>query len=974
MMLNSILPYFIVSVEDEDPIVQVEAAESGIDLLYAIEIPVALSPTDFKVYQMYVLPMYHKLGSSQSLYVRSTLVKLLGKLCVVGRRLIEQGIINQISYFASSKSAPSAEEQKLAHGHPFANKSISNLDAEIEETANTLRATIFDASVQIPRAYQSAIVRHLDKVLVLVGRKNFEAVVSLVFSMLNTKESQLVAKVFECAPKISEGTGIAWVKDLLSCFDMYMTRAEELVVYNIIKCFTYFASSNLLTSREMINTYKRFSSFLVHPNQWLRSAAIDYCSTVSTRLKDGEIFLYICPLLQGFLKNFLIVTTTSHFHNFLISPLSRTVLDLIEANVTETLNLTRADELAKVMIEKEIDFKERNPVDTSLQRKANFDAYCKTMFSLTKQLPQFSICYKIMGFDVMEGYFGEPTKSVYQINSEFKVREEEAKEYVDECFAVHRVPERGNYWASNNGNNGSETYRWFLGSGLSKEIWKSVYESSSLCKALKFYPQNEKAKDKPAFSQSTTDKWKAWKPQGRLMLTLNSHKAPVYAIDKSEDATLLATGSADGICNIWDTTKLKDSFVFPLVSTVNLGVRVTCLRFIDGNCFAVGSRRGTILIGQIAEAGVVKLKETLANDEGAVVNYCRYLGSEGQNVAVYATQQAIHVHDVRAREDVSRRSVGSEYGFATALTAGRDESSCFVGTASGYVMNYDVRFNLVSEVRRHSRATPVTDLCVYLSQKHPKNSAPLSPMLFVASAGENSQVDLCAVDKDATYWSFVVGSSKLAFQSYVPFMLRAENHNCSEINKTILKQLSKDFHTLSNIEQQHNELLNNNYEFKDFYDKIKEIYKSNSIIYKILCPRVNSEESAPLLLTAGADRVVRHWHLGSLNCQDEMRTNAPDMARRSFLVVSPDDREVEYLAENFGEKVLYERPLKDKSRAGTGRSGWQTLNGVSYLKEKASKVTCAGHMDAIVNMELLDFDKSKFLVTCGRDNLVKLWV
>eukprot|EP00826_Nyctotherus_ovalis_P012622 TRINITY_DN13350_c0_g1_i2.p1 TRINITY_DN13350_c0_g1~~TRINITY_DN13350_c0_g1_i2.p1 ORF type:complete len:134 (+),score=20.21 TRINITY_DN13350_c0_g1_i2:73-474(+) len=113
------------------------------------------------------------------------------------------------------------------------------------------------------------------------------------------------------------------------------------------------------------------------------------------------------------------------------------------------------------------------------------------------------------------------------------------------------------------------------------------------------------------------------------------------------------------------------------------------------------------------------------------------------------------------------------------------------------------RFNLVSEVRKYTRGTPIMDLCTYLPEKSAKNTVPVreleSPMLFVASAGENSQIDLCAVDKDATYWSFVVGSSKLAFQSYIPFMLRAESPNYSEVNKTILKQLLREFHTLSSI-------------------------------------------------------------------------------------------------------------------------------------------------------------------------------
>jgi len=944
--------------EDESPIVQIEAAESGVELLSAIEVPIILGPTDFKIFQLYILPVYQKLGTSQSYTVKATLIKLLGQLCVIGRTLIEQGIINQNQYFLKSEIT---EEQK----NSIENKSISNLDVEIEEIASVLRTIIFDASVWMPRTYQSEIVRQFDRVVMLIGRRNFEAVVTLIISMLNTKEPRLVEMVFHCAPSISEGTGIGWIKDLLACFDMYMKYTEELVIYNIIKCFTYFASSNLLINSKMVSLYKKFSSFLVHPNKWLRTAAIEYCEAVGNCLKNGEVFLYIRPLLQGFLKNFLIVTNTKQFQNFLIQPLSRIVIDLIEARVTETLNHTRNDELAKVMIEKEINLKEINAIDASSLRKEAYKSYNTLISLLSKKLTLFSINIGTQGLGVMEGYFTEIPKNVYQyqLSNEFKIPEEESKEYTDQYYISHKVSMINNFCIDNNGRNTSNSYSSYIANGPHKDSWKFVFESESLCKALSIINHSQ-----PKLNSSVNSKHKPWKPQGRLMITLNTHKAPVYAIDKSDDTTFMATGSTDGTCCVWNLARLKTSLLVPILDSIKLQERITSIKFLDNSySFGIGTNKGTLEIYRIDSLGIRKVREVLTDNEGGIVNCSTYEG-----VIIYATQYGgIHVHDVRVKDNINGLNIDGKQGFITSGCIGHD-SNYFVGSVNGYILNYDIRFNLVTSVKRYSRNTPIMDMCIYMAEKSEKNSGPVkeegNPMLFIASGGEDAQVDLCGVNKDMTYWSFVVGNSKLAFQSYSPYILRTEN-----IGTNILIQLGKDFHTLKNIEKRHNEVMDNNYEFKNFYNNIKQMYNSNSLIYKILCPHY---ESSPFLLTAGADRIVRYWHLGNLNAQDEMRTNVPEMIKQSFIFTSPDNREVEYLAENFGEKVIYERLLRDKGRSnpGIGQSNWQTINGISHLKQSECKVYSVGHTDAILNMQLLDFPSNKFLVTCGRDNLVKLWI
>ena len=418
--------------------------------------------------------------------------------------------------------------------------------------------------------------------------------------------------------------------------------------------------------------------------------------------------------------------------------------------------------------------------------------------------------------------------------------------------------------------------------------------------------------------------------------------------------------------------------------------KITCLKFLESTySIAIGNENGYITIYRIDDQKeyptVETAKEINIAQEGAIVDCCPYLTSEGHNILVYATQQGgIHVHDVRVKNDVNIFHTGCQRGLVTRFCMGRDENNYFMATAGGYVLVYDLRFNLITSIRKHTRGAPITDMCTYLPDRitrpHLNESSgelPI-PKLLIASSGDVPQIDLYSSNKEAPELSFVVGNPHSLYQSYTPNSLCKEELNYTDINQIILKRLNKGFNvTKDEIKEDKNEasLTRCHFAFKDFHGKMKTMYEANSRIYKILCPRINrNEDSAPFLLSAGADRSVRYWYLGKIGTQFDTKLNNIEMIKKSFIPICPNVRNVEYIVENFDSKILYEREIRNKDKANPAPIPiWQSQNGVSYLKNEENKVSCAGHTDAIVNMELLDFPSVKFLATCGRDNLVKLW-
>jgi len=1007
IILNHLLPYFISCMEDDSTSVQVEAAEGGMELLGAIEIPILLNPTDFKIFQLYILPAYRKMGSNNKSYVRASFMKVLGKICEIGKRFIEQGIMNQTNYFnklaATEHAADSENKTRRRASVDFINTSertISNLDNEIEEMGNSLMSIILDITANTPQIHQSAMVQNLSQVAALLGPKKFETIASLVISMLNIKTPQLLQSIFEVVPSISLAIGIAWIQGPLSFSDEYMKGTEELVIYSIIECCIDLIRKKLLPKTIMLDLYERFASLLAHPNEWIRNSAIDYCKAAADSLSDAEVFSKIRPQLQGFVKNFVLVTHEDPFQEFLIPPLSRIILDLVEAGIPGELNQTPADEYARVMFEKQLKLSDLKMKDSSELRKKAYDLYNNTTSSSYLTRPdcvgKSEALKPLLQAQEQSGMLtSEFKKSIAHLRDDFEIYEKEADDYIDQYFTEHKISNPTSFFMDNNGQNPPSAYENFVESQKTLCKWRHIYKNESLCKALKFYAQNcafDQLKDKQGkyFSFTATKLWRQWRPFGRLMSTLNAHKSPVYSISVSDDTTFMATGSSDGVCCIWNALKLRETLAMPIAEKIQVKGKITTLKFLENtHSIAIGTDTGEISLYKLDSQSNVnparKSKDIITENEGGIIDTCTYLTSEGQNILVYITQKGgIHVHDVRVKKDVNVFNMGCEHGLISSFCMGRDENNYYAGTVGGYIAGYDLRFNLITSLKKYTRGTPICDMCTYLPEKITKPTGVTlgskdgpTPLLFVASGGETPQIDLCHVDKDSTEWSFVVGNPKLLYRAYTPYNLQKEELNYTDINQVILKKLTKGFAVskddlkTENVDQNTTSC---HFAFKDFYGKMKTMYNSNSRIYKMLCPRITrNEESAPFLLTAGADRVIRYWHLGNLSAPDVMKVNAPEMTRLSCIVSSPDDREVEYMAEDFNEKVLYEHTIRGKTGSVIRETSWQNQNGVSYLRVNPSKIPCAGHTDAILNMSLLELPFGTYLATCGRDNMIKIW-
>jgi len=79
------------------------------------------------------------------------------------------------------------------------------------------------------------------------------------------------------------------------------------------------------------------------------------------------------------------------------------------------------------------------------------------------------------------------------------------------------------------------------------------------------------------------------------------------------------------------------------------------------------------------------------------------------------------------------------------MTLGQDPYQLYFGTIGGYLLVYDVRYNLVSSFYKHASKSPINSIAAFNPGKGPytfNRSDYTSPMALVSAGSQNYEVSL----------------------------------------------------------------------------------------------------------------------------------------------------------------------------------------------------------------------------------------
>ena len=206
----------------------------------------------------------------------------------------------------------------------------------------------------------------------------------------------------------------------------------------------------------------------------------------------------------------------------------------------------------------------------------------------------------------------------------------------------------------------------------------------------------------------------------RSCAVYDRHHGPVIDAAIIDNSHSVASASKDGSVHIW-----------------RVEMQPTVKPTIDSNA---NEGQPIMTRGNVSVSGT-SLIRTLNANEGEIVSV-HHFTSDVASIVTYATQKGgVHGWDLRMPQEVFKYSIRPELGYITSMSIGPDKNWICLGTSRGYLSLWDVRYNLVSQVWKHSSNSPIHRLasCKAIRSNNQNFSGIPSTegaYLFVA-AGEN---------------------------------------------------------------------------------------------------------------------------------------------------------------------------------------------------------------------------------------------
>jgi phosphoinositide-3-kinase, regulatory subunit 4 len=240
----------------------------------------------------------------------------------------------------------------------------------------------------------------------------------------------------------------------------------------------------------------------------------------------------------------------------------------------------------------------------------------------------------------------------------------------------------------------------------------------------------------------------------------------------------------------------------------------------------------------VSGAAVVK---TIDHSEGPVMSIQHFTGDVA-SVLTYATQRGgVHGWDLRSAEEPFLYQIRPELGYPTSLVCSPDRNWICVGTSRGYVGLWDIRYNVMCKLWRHSAGGMIHRLaCTKAAGAGAGISGTLGPSegayLFVAS-GKN----------EAAFWGIPEGGECLkCFRSVPMTSARGPMPNLPQLHEVAIPS-----HPLSPLQGPH-----------IAPNRFKQPTVDEPAVRAIM-GRITNSSASSYVVTAGTDRNIRFWDLAA---------------------------------------------------------------------------------------------------------------
>jgi hypothetical protein len=253
----------------------------------------------------------------------------------------------------------------------------------------------------------------------------------------------------------------------------------------------------------------------------------------------------------------------------------------------------------------------------------------------------------------------------------------------------------------------------------------------------------------------------SWRPREQALLcTLREHTQAVSRLAVSTDQRTFASASLDGTVRLWQTKSLDkvafprsvatyaphDSAALDLAAMENSNSFVSCYKNGEVHVWRADyvSSGKPLPSKEVAEKALIR--RLVSNPQEGAALAVQHFHNDVASVVVYATQKGtLHGWDLRSAREAFTLTSRPEVGTANSLTVAPDRNWLCLGHSTGCISLFDIRFNTLTSLWRHSSCRPVHRLACCKAVKYNYNAGSTVPGLpstegaYLFVAAENNE-------------------------------------------------------------------------------------------------------------------------------------------------------------------------------------------------------------------------------------------
>ncbi|PLN86730.1 hypothetical protein BDW42DRAFT_158414 [Aspergillus taichungensis] len=324
--LDRILPYIMVLLNDRTDSVRVAAIRALAQLLEMVQV---VSPVNAYLFSEYIFPRIQPFvpsaNSSPSPLVRAAYASCIASLAQSSLRFLDliQALRadTRLPTLVPAESEPRWTEDATYHNL----YDVARVDLLDYFEAHT-KALLTDSDASVRRAFLGSV----SSLCVFFGNiKTNEVILSHLNTYLNDRDWILKCAFFEAVVGVAAYVGSTSLEQyILPLMVQSMTDPEEFVVERVLRSLASMGDLGLLqrsTTWDLLHITVRF---LIHPNIWIREAAVNLVVSSTKFLSVADKFSILSPLIRPFLKVNILNFSEEEILDALKRPLSRGVYEL----------------------------------------------------------------------------------------------------------------------------------------------------------------------------------------------------------------------------------------------------------------------------------------------------------------------------------------------------------------------------------------------------------------------------------------------------------------------------------------------------------------------------------------------------------------------------------------------------------------------------------------------------------------------